>query len=269
MSGATLHVVFGDSAGGSLREALRSVGRNDLVVALEDDLSVGPINPAEPRQRAAWVERELGHKAGKCWIEDAEAFWSDALRPEERRIVWTSRRSAPDYAGFLEWLWRIGDAPCEVLDSSEFSFTRTSIDGVQTSSGMIIAPAVLDPGEIVAMRLFDRSEPLSPATRSEHRQAWARLRAENAPLRLLSEAGFRSSALSAFDDDLLAQAGPTWRKVARLVGSVMVADECLHRVGEALLLARIRALVDSARLESRGDLRKMRFSEVRLPAGEA
>jgi hypothetical protein len=49
----------------------------------------------------------------------------------------------------------------------------------------------------------------------------------------------------------------------------MVTDECLHKVGEALLLARVRALVEAGRLQSRGDISKMRFSEVRLPAGGA
>jgi hypothetical protein len=153
--------------------------RGDLVVGLEDDLSVGPINPADPRTRAAWVERELGYEVGEHWIERTEAFWSKALGSAQRRIVWTSRRCAPDYAGFLEWLWRIGDEPCEVLDVSDFSFSRYGLDG-KKSSGMIIAAAILDPDEIAAMNLLDLSKPLSPEKRSTYRQAWGQLRAENA-----------------------------------------------------------------------------------------
>jgi Protein of unknown function len=58
---------------------------------------------------------------------------------------------------------------------------------------------------------------------------------------------------------------PHWRKVAMVV--VMALDRCrelgLQISGEALA-ARIQVLAESERIETIGDLRKWRFSEVRL-----
>ena len=50
-----LHIVFGESAGGALRLALRQAGRDDEVLSFDDDLSFGPIAPADPIVRAAWA----------------------------------------------------------------------------------------------------------------------------------------------------------------------------------------------------------------------
>jgi len=54
------HVVFNTSGAASLRQALRSAGRDDDVVALMDDLSFGPIEPLDPSSRAKWVAETLG-----------------------------------------------------------------------------------------------------------------------------------------------------------------------------------------------------------------
>jgi hypothetical protein len=59
-----LHVIFTPSGAGSLNQALRSAGRDDQVVSFFDDLSFGPINPADSSLRAKWVENELAGANG-------------------------------------------------------------------------------------------------------------------------------------------------------------------------------------------------------------
>jgi hypothetical protein len=58
-----------------------------------------------------------------------------------------------------------------------------------------------------------------------------------------------------------------WRKVARIVGNAQMACEArsLPISGE-VIAARVRALVDDGTLEGVGNLRRWRFSEVRLKA---
>jgi hypothetical protein len=128
---ATLHVVFTESGAAGLREALKASGRDERVVRFADNLSFGPIDPADPETRKTWVEEELGFTGWPATAEQdgdsgwtdvaasADAFWNESLSPRHRTIAWMTRRSAMEYAGFLEWLWRLGDAPCEVVDLTD------------------------------------------------------------------------------------------------------------------------------------------------------
>ena len=102
MTQITLHVVFTPSGAGSLREALKNAGRDDQVVTFFDDLSFGPINPAASASRAEWVENQLGWTNWEEVTALSEPFWHEALSPDHRKVAWLSRRSAMEFAGFLE-----------------------------------------------------------------------------------------------------------------------------------------------------------------------
>jgi hypothetical protein len=52
MTQTTLHFVFSPSGAASLAEALEQAGRDDRVITFFDDLSFGPINPADSISRA-------------------------------------------------------------------------------------------------------------------------------------------------------------------------------------------------------------------------
>ena len=269
MTASTVHVVVGDSAGGALRQALRAMKRGDQVVGLVDDLSIGPINPAELRARAAWAAQELGFSNSELDIARLEKSWAAALAPARRRIAWMSRRSGSDYAGFLEWLWRLGDESCEVIDLTDMRFPERCAEGPSGYLSLVISLGAMNPDQIVAMGLLDRAEPLAPAARSRYRELWCRLRAENASLRVVSEAGLVSAPITFYDDELVSYAVPQWRKVARIVGEALANQEEFARCGDLFLASRVRALAQAGRLEARGNPLKMRFSEVRLPAGQA
>ncbi len=73
--------------------------------------------------------------------------------------------------------------------------------------------------------------------------------------------------LWAMDRELLAQSAPTWRKVARVVGTTIGAlSERIPDVPDIYYAQRVRHLVEVGKLESQGNLLYMRYSEVRLPA---
>ena len=69
------------------------------------------------------------------------------------------------------------------------------------------------------------------------------------------------------DQILLSHAQQRWRKVAMLVGLTMM-DAPDHWAGmpDVFYAERVRSLVEEGRLESEGNLRYMRYSEVRLPS---
>jgi hypothetical protein len=140
VNSAPLHVLFSPSAAGELRRALANAGRTDRVVCSFDNLSFGPINPPDGALRTKWVEEELGYAGWEDVMAQTAAFWSDALTPG-RKIVWVSRRATLEYAGFLEWLWRLGDEACDVIDLTEVMIVGRSQHGPPPPSRLALSLA--------------------------------------------------------------------------------------------------------------------------------
>jgi hypothetical protein len=271
MPRATLHIVFSDSFSGSLRVALRELGRDDAIACFLDDLSFGPIDPPDPRARRKWVRRELapGMRDREWPLRPLAAFWKAALAPSSRRIVWVSTRSAPEFAGFLEFVWRLGEGSCDLVAFDGDALVSRGDSG-HKAGGRAIALAELPPYHLTATRYWERAAPLERAERERYRSDWARLRAENAPLRILDESGLVSAPITHFDELLMSCTVGQWRKAARVIGEALSTfwDGPFHQVGDVVLAARVRALAEAGRLESQGNLRRVRFSEVRLPGSE-
>jgi hypothetical protein len=89
---------------------------------------------------------------------------------------------------------------------------------------------------------------------------------------LSAEQEARSSLLTTadlerIDNYLLSEASHSWRKVARVVAGTMGAlGDDFPGIPDVFYAGRIKHLVSSGALESAGNLHRMRYSEVRLPA---
>jgi hypothetical protein len=263
-----MHVLFGDSAAGCLRAALAKVGRQDRVTCLSDSFEFGPINPPDPTARAQWADEELGVANWHEVAMQTETAISASLAGGIRPIAWLSRRDAHWYAGFLEWLSRLNDAPCDVIDVTDL-MVRGRTDGKRAASpSLAISPSTLDPDQIVEAGLFDMTMSLASSVRDQYLALWCELRAENAPLRSVSSDGLVSVPITFFDPIVMSSATADWRKMARVLGEALVQawEGDLHPVGDLVLAARIRALAECGHLEWRGDLFEMRHCEIRLPA---
>ena len=267
MSDTILHVVFNMSAAGTLRSALAQDGRTERVIGLSDSLSFGPIDPPDLVLRTAWVEEELGFSG---WDEvggQTTSFWSEALSRTHRRIAWLTRRSSQEYAGFLEFLWRLGDEPVEMVDLTD-TMVRQEANG-PTKPRLAVSLALLSPEVIRDNNLWHYAEDLTPGSRDVYRERWARLKADNAPLRILSAGELVSAPISVFDPVLLSCATTEWQKAARIIGAAL-CETCTTELqtGDLVLVARARALVEAGRLECRGDVFDIHRSELRLPLDE-
>jgi hypothetical protein len=261
-------VVFTPSGAGCLVQALRKAGRDDQVIACFDDMSFGPINPADPFLRAEWVEKELGRTGWHEVSADSERVWDEAGCPSNRKVAWLSRRSAMEYAGFLEWLWRRGDAPCEVVDLTDVTVSHRPEHGPPRPPALAMSLGMLPPDRIGDDKLWDLAEPLQTAERRRYLDLWRQLRSENAPLRVIDGGKLSSAPISFFDSILMSYVTENWQKVARVVGHALASqmDDRAIQTGDIVLAARVNALVESGRLEFQGKSPlEMRFSEVRLP----
>jgi len=268
MTKAPLHIVFTDAGASLLRQALEDADRDDHVISSFEDFSLGPIDSSDFPLRLKWMENELGWVGWPSIARDSKKFWREALTRGPRKIAWLSRRSAMQYAGFLEWLSRMGDSPCEVVDLSDVRISRRNEDGSPRSPTLAITLGMLHPDTIGRHRLWDLAEPLQATTRERYRTLWQRLRSENAPLRVIEGDELVSAPISFFDTQLMSYVTNEWQKVAMVVGQTLAAemDDEVLQVGDIVLAARIGALVESGRLEIQGkSALEMRKSLVRLP----
>src|SRR5437016_12136016 len=159
-----------------------------------------------------------------------------------------------EFAGFLEWLRRMGEAPCELVDLSEIEISHRPEHGPSRLPALAISLGMLPPDRISGDKLWELAEPLQPTTRGRYQYLWQQLRSENAPLRVTDGDNLVSGPISTFDTRLMSYVTNNWQKVAMVVGKTLASqmDDRLFQTGDIFLAARIDALVKSGCLELRG-----------------
>ena len=258
-----LHITFGMYCDTPLREALKLARRHDCVVRLWDDLSLGPIDPPEPAARSTWAREEFGLYAHHRHIFAAKNnAWNAALSIPGRRIAWVARRMAYEYCGFLEWLSRLGNAPCKIVDLHDVTLDWHMSDGT-VERGEVPSVSHIHAEHIRDNAFWDLARPLSAQERQEYLALWHKLRAENAPLRVLNGGALVSAPISYYDDLVLADTVESFRKVARILGSALGWGRGTPRANLYVFHARINKLVQAGVLEAKGNTAQMRYSEVR------
>lgn len=267
MDHPTLHVVFSDSAARLLRSTLRKVDPAGRVLAFPDDLSFGPIDPPDPQLRLKWMQQALGTQAKQWdWLPaKANAFWSIALSAPGRIVAWVSRRTAMEHAGFLEWIWRVGERRFDLIDLTDVDTEWELPDGT-VRIGRVMSLGLLDPNQIRTYDFLGHAQRLPPSFCERYHRIWQRLRAENAPLRIIRNEQLQSASITHFDELALACASERWLKVERVVAHALVEawDDDGIQTSDVVLAGRIRALVESGKLEFRGDPMDWPNCEIRI-----
>lgn len=254
-----LHIAPGSSAGGSLRQALRTSGRTDDVISFRDDLSCGPIDSQESSARARWWASMYDE-----YDDDFEGFWKQIMSTSDRLIVWVGRHSAQEHAFFLALVDRLGDRPYDIIDVTGLQMPLTRPDGKPRLSNPKQAVSLMSETELAL--LFGTERAMTSQEREDAARHWRNLKSENAPFRIVKDSGLVSASADVFDELLLERASKDWRKVARVIAETMGHNmEPYIQVGDLMLLTRIVALVDQGKLMAHGDPWMMRKCEVRLP----
>lgn len=267
MTQTIVHFVFTRSGAGNLVQALRKAGRKDQVVTTWHGLNLGPIDPSDPSARAIWLEKELD----RIEPEDrgpSERDWDDARFPGHRKIVWVSRRSAHEYCGFLNWLWRWGDAPFDIIDLSEVLITPSPERGPPRLPVLAPCLAYLGDDHIRLNKLWDLATPLPSKKREQYLDVWRKLISENAPLRVIDNGMLVSAEASYFDSQLMELVTDDWQLVSRIIGTAMASelDDEIISIDFEWLKQRLMLLVERGQLEilERRSREEMHLGQVRL-----
>ncbi|MCJ2126352.1 DUF3658 domain-containing protein [Methylobacterium sp. J-077] len=259
----TVHVAYGVSRAEAIRDALRMQGCRERVIALPATLSHGPIDPPDPDARQAWVRTVL-----RCDPRDdgrePEEPWMQATSAGVHPVYWVCLTDAGEHACFLAFASRMAGRPFDIVDATGLDFVTQDSVRAPWSLGL------MRPEDIVASGLSGRRRPCSRAEGDAAAAAWARLRAENAPFRIVRDRRLVSALLTHFDAALVAQGQPEWEVTARLIGRALhhlcfAVDPPGQGVGDVVLFGRVLALGDTGDLDVRGPGPGMRDYEVRLP----
>ncbi len=260
-----LHVAPGDSAGGSLIQALRLAGEDgENVLSCMDNFSCGPISSLVPADRSRWW--------GQFWegyaTPEAEGrlaeFWKRLDDWDGKLVLWFGLYSAAEVTLLHVLADRLRERPVFLADVTghQYAYTRR-LDGKPALGGPAEAASLVQPEGLRGLLGKERQATDRELTNLGAR--WQALVQENAPFRVVKNGVLISAPLDYFDEALLGAAKPTWQKLARVIGETLVSDAADLQVGDLLLLARAVALVEQGRLVANGDPWEMRSCEVRLP----
>ena len=227
---------------------------------------MGPIGNAGYRERAYALDDILIYDMHDL-RDQIEDFWTQALDASDERIVWLSRWSAQEYCGFLQWLYRNGDGWFRLADLSDVTIPVPNAPYRQVP---VKCASLVRAEEFADNALWDLARTPPQGLLDAWRLLWRKLAADDAPLRVITEAGLVSAPLDYFDADLLKHVGRRWVTASRVVGSVL-ADMMdgfrkggVYQCGDLLLFSRMAELVETGTLEAQGDIYETSF-EVRRP----
>jgi hypothetical protein len=241
---------------------IRLAGRNDEVLSWFDDLSCGPIASDDAAERAKWWAPF--HSGDRNVETELTAFWNRVLTTDDEFVVWFGRHSASEHAFSLAWADRLGDRPYKLIDVTGRRFLVKQRDDRENLSEPIPSVGIMNP-EMLKTLLGGERAPTAEE-KDQLPQTWRRLKVENAPFRIVTEAGLVSAPVDVFDPLLLERATPEWRIVAHIVGDAMgYNSEPYMQVGAGMLLMRVIALVNDGKLIAEGDPWDWHSCRVRLP----
>jgi hypothetical protein len=256
---ATLHIAPNAAAGGGISAALAEAGTDDTVLVNHEDFSYGPIDPAALAQRQSWRanhDTESLDRHPHSAATPTEDLWAHLdAGPDAQPTLWVGRASAQELAFYLYFAARFGDQPWCVIDVTG---TRPPYAPGYGDGAGAVTPQAVKPARSVAelhprqiRLLLDSGRLVGKTERNKLAARWRTLQAENAPLRVVTDAGLSSVPVDYFDRSLIEHTPATPTPMARVIADTMgsqpfpVADRVLHR--------RLIDMINAGRITAEGN----------------
>ena len=273
-----VHIVFGDSAAGTLKAALRDLGIDswrEKVIGFADTFSIGPVWRLHEKEglkhRLEWLNTCLTHEPADNFAD----WYMDSFRQAVRNIkaidegaviaVW-SGDNAHDQTGvrFILHLLRKRSGPF-VLANAAAAYRRRfqRFDPLHLGE---MSPEKL--GELIQDgQLF---QPLDDNDRALLVREWETLAGSHEVLRIWQNGEIVSVPADYLDSHLIQaaqelhsqQENKDFMKAARLIGEVLGHLE--QHVGDEFLEYRLRCLIEKGVFLMEGSLEAMRMYSVKL-----
>lgn len=148
----TIHLIYGEPGAAALRRALQTADRQDRVIALRDDLTVGPLRDIDEAgdpgvaQRAAFWEGLVGATAALAHDDCAVLT---ALEGDDAHLVIWHTHDAAHQLALRRVCYRLRDVPQRL---NEVRLTAEPIAGANLSARRLSA-LLLDAAPIPVLRI--------------------------------------------------------------------------------------------------------------------
>lgn len=265
-----VHIVFGDSAAGTLRYFFEN-NQNEFkgeIINFTEEPSVGPINGIDTdaglRKRIEWFKEMLKSVSVYGCFEDVEKMLKDTydniknLDLASKVVIWHGANADNQIA--LRCL-------VQMMKNEELYEVNVSESYIEDSDNNLYNPRSLaECAPENVEKLLPTMKKLENEKRNNLKKDWALLAASKEQLRILEDGIIVGAHESYYDDDILSNCTPDFTKAARVIGDTMGKSGQL--VSDTYIDYRVRRLIEIGRLEYRGKLESIRDFEIRS-AGQA
>lgn len=276
----TVHIIFGDSSGGSLKRALKDTPyeKNDTIILVPDNFSVGPLKGIYTvdgfNERVQWFEKNFRMDLEDfSWYEKGmrSAFERiQSIKPNQKIIIWTCE-NASEQTGLRLVMNLLQGKGNEIFELNTYKAFHEFYHYPQLEDEKF--PRSTGECTHEQLRLFYEQLELQPL-KLQKCQALA----DEGRNLLFSDSILRSwhlgevwESASDRDDSFIIETmkrlhkergNYDFIKAARLIGEVVgYMDQC---TSDAWIEYRLRHLIHKGVFKYRGELRAMRMYEVKL-----
>ena len=270
-----IHVTNGDHAADTLREALKLAERDERVIALKDDLAVGPLKNVDdaPDTRIAFWRHVLTRDSIDFEAEfgQQEALLRSLVRDDAQIVIWHGQ-SASDQLALRRVAYHLRNAPQRLNEArlSERDLPLiTDADGKQHRRGRkdgATAVGMFTAEELLAK--LPNAAPISVLRIGRLALEWQEAKHMNAQTRRWHENTFVSGSFADIDEAILDAVTADWQPARRIAGEVMGADFGFM-VSDSVAFWRCRELAAAGRLKLRGEPGDIVHAELRGKSGDS
>jgi hypothetical protein len=263
----TIHVANGDCAAQSLTEALKLAERDERVIALKDDLAVGPLRDVDETQLArATFWRQVLHSSAdfEDELEAQQALLGRLARGEQQIVIWHGH-SAADQLTLRRVAYHLRNAP-QILNEAKLTAADLSLpssDAQPERAGRpdgATAIGMFSPRQLLAK--LPSAAPISVLRISRLALEWQEAKYASADNRRLRDNMLVSGTWTDVDEALLDAAGADFRPARKIVGEAMVR-RFDFMLSDSVGYWRCRELVTAGRLKIRGMPSEIADAELR------
>ena len=254
-----IHVVNGDVAGATLKQALAQAGRHDSVVVLRDDLAVGPLVDVDSvaMARSGFWQRVAPNSNIDFAAEMRDALASLAdLRDATTEVAIWHGQSASDQLMLRRVAFHLHQSPQRInevgMDVRELEAPNGQ--GPLTTIGMYSGARLA--------RRFSTIAPVSVLRIGRLAYEWQQTVRENADTRLWKGNTLVPVSYGTVDEVILEHVPTDWASARDVVGSIMGAIDGLL-ASDWFVFWRCRELVGNGQLLLRGEADSLSTCELR------
>jgi hypothetical protein len=263
----TIHVANGDCAAQSLTQALKYAEREDRVIALRDDLAVGPLRDIDDSSfnRAAFWRQVLNSaKDFEDDLEEQQAVLNRLTRGDAQIVIWHGQ-SAGDQLMLRRVAYYLRNVP-QRLNEARLGQQDVWIPGNDTEPGRAArsdgatAVGMFSPKQLLAK--LPSAAPISVLRISRLALEWQEAKYASGETRRLRDNMLVSGTWLDVDDALLATATEEWLPTRRIVGEAMTRNFDFI-LSDSIGYWRCRELVTAGRLKIHGAPSDIAQAELR------